>query len=30
MIGALIFMTLVPETILWLPRMFGYQGGAGL
>ena len=30
MIGALIFMTLVPETILWLPRMLGYQGGAGL
>ena len=30
MIGALIFMTLVPETILWLPRMLGYQEGAGL
>lgn len=30
MIGALIFMTLVPETILWLPRMLGYRGGVGL
>jgi C4-dicarboxylate transporter DctM subunit len=26
MIGALIFITLVPESILWLPRLFGYQG----
>jgi tripartite ATP-independent transporter DctM subunit len=30
MIGALAFITLVPESILWLPRLFGYQGGAGL
>ena len=29
MIGALALITLVPETILWLPRMFGYQGGPG-
>ena len=27
MIGALALITLVPETILWLPRLFGYQGG---
>jgi C4-dicarboxylate transporter DctM subunit len=30
MIGALAFITLVPESILWLPRLLGYQGGAGL
>ena len=30
MIGALAFITFVPESILWLPRLFGYQGGAGL
>jgi tripartite ATP-independent transporter DctM subunit len=30
MIGVLIFMTLVPESILWLPRLLGYQGGTGL
>nr|WP_295887896.1 TRAP transporter large permease [uncultured Devosia sp.] len=28
MIAALLFMTLFPETILWLPRVFGYQGTA--
>lgn len=26
LIGALIVFTFVPETVLWLPRMFGYQG----
>jgi len=26
MIGALALITLVPETVLWLPRMFGYKG----
>ena len=26
MIVALLFMTLFPDTILWLPRVFGYQG----
>lgn len=31
MIGALILFTFVPDTVLWLPRMFGYvSGGAGL
>jgi tripartite ATP-independent transporter DctM subunit len=30
MIAALLFMTLVPESVLWLPRLFGYQGGVGL
>ncbi len=30
MIGALLFITLVPDSILWLPRLFGYQGGDGL
>ena len=30
MIAALLLMTLWPESILWLPRVFGYQGGAGL
>ncbi len=30
MIAALLFMTLFPETILWLPRVFGYQGGAAV
>jgi C4-dicarboxylate transporter DctM subunit len=27
MIAALALMTLFPEIILWLPRVFGYQGG---
>ncbi|MET0439631.1 MAG: TRAP transporter large permease [Devosia sp.] len=26
LIGALIVFTFVPETVLWLPRMFGYEG----
>lgn len=26
LIGALIVFTFVPETVLWLPRMFGYAG----
>ena len=26
MIGALVVITFVPETVLWLPRLFGYQG----
>jgi C4-dicarboxylate transporter, DctM subunit len=26
MIAALLFMTVFPDTILWLPRVFGYQG----
>jgi C4-dicarboxylate transporter DctM subunit len=26
MIAALFFITFVPETVLWLPRLFGYQG----
>jgi C4-dicarboxylate transporter DctM subunit len=26
MIAALLFMTFFPDTILWLPRVFGYQG----
>lgn len=26
LIGALAFLTLVPEAVLWLPRMFGYKG----
>ncbi len=30
MIGALAFITFVPESVLWLPRVFGYKGGAGL
>ncbi|KRA97664.1 permease [Devosia sp. Root685] len=28
LIGALIVFTFVPETVLWLPRMFGYVGVA--
>lgn len=28
LIGALIVFTFVPETVLWLPRMFGYAGVA--
>jgi C4-dicarboxylate transporter DctM subunit len=28
MIAALILITFVPETVLWLPRLFGYQGGS--
>ena len=27
MIGALVLFTFVPETVLWLPRLFGYAGG---
>jgi TRAP-type C4-dicarboxylate transport system permease large subunit len=30
LIGALILFTFVPETVLWLPHLFGYAGGAGL
>jgi C4-dicarboxylate transporter DctM subunit len=30
MIGALALITLVPETILWLPRLLGYQGTMSL
>ena len=26
LIGALIVMILVPDIVLWLPRVFGYQG----
>ncbi|MGH8675977.1 MAG: TRAP transporter large permease subunit, partial [Burkholderiales bacterium] len=26
MIGALALITLVPELVLWLPRLMGYQG----
>ena len=26
LLGALLFMILVPDVVLWLPRMFGYQG----
>jgi C4-dicarboxylate transporter DctM subunit len=26
LVGALTLFTFVPETVLWLPRMFGYQG----
>jgi TRAP-type C4-dicarboxylate transport system permease large subunit len=26
MIAALLFMTLLPDTVLWLPRAFGYVG----
>ncbi|MDP3085624.1 MAG: TRAP transporter large permease [Rubrivivax sp.] len=26
LIGALAFLTLVPDAVLWLPRMFGYKG----
>ena len=26
MIGALLLMTLVPDIVLWLPRLFGYEG----
>lgn len=26
MIGALFFITYVPDAVLWLPRLFGYQG----
>ena len=26
MIGALFFITYVPDTVLWMPRMFGYKG----
>jgi C4-dicarboxylate transporter DctM subunit len=26
MIAALVLITFVPETVLWLPRLFGYQG----
>ena len=30
LVGALVLFTFVPETVLWLPRLLGYQGGAGL
>jgi len=26
LLGALMLFTFVPETVLWLPRLFGYQG----
>ena len=26
MIGSLLFITYVPDAVLWLPRLFGYQG----
>ena len=26
MIGALFFITYVPDSVLWLPRMLGYKG----
>jgi TRAP-type C4-dicarboxylate transport system permease large subunit len=26
LIAALLFMTYVPETVLWLPRLMGYKG----
>ena len=26
MLGALVLITLVPELVLWLPRIFGYTG----
>lgn len=26
LIGALLLMALLPETVLWLPRLFGYGG----
>jgi len=26
LVGALILFTFVPDTVLWLPKMFGYQG----
>jgi tripartite ATP-independent transporter DctM subunit len=26
MLGALLMITLIPDLVLWLPRMFGYQG----
>jgi len=26
LIGALAFLVLVPDAVLWLPRMFGYKG----
>jgi TRAP-type C4-dicarboxylate transport system permease large subunit len=26
LIAALLVMVLVPETVLWLPRQFGYRG----
>jgi tripartite ATP-independent transporter DctM subunit len=26
LLGALLFMILVPDVVLWLPRLFGYQG----
>jgi len=28
LMGALVLFTFVPETVLWLPRMFGYQGAS--
>ena len=26
LLGALLLMILVPDIVLWLPRLFGYQG----
>jgi TRAP-type C4-dicarboxylate transport system permease large subunit len=26
LLAALLLFTFVPDTVLWLPRMFGYQG----
>jgi TRAP-type C4-dicarboxylate transport system permease large subunit len=26
MIGALVLIVLVPDTVLWLPRLMGYKG----
>jgi TRAP-type C4-dicarboxylate transport system permease large subunit len=26
LLAALLLMVLVPETVLWLPRRFGYEG----
>jgi TRAP-type C4-dicarboxylate transport system permease large subunit len=26
LLAALLLFTFVPETVLWLPRLFGYQG----
>jgi TRAP-type C4-dicarboxylate transport system permease large subunit len=26
LLAALLLMILVPDIVLWLPRMFGYQG----
>jgi TRAP-type C4-dicarboxylate transport system permease large subunit len=26
LIGALLFLTYMPDLVLWLPRLFGYSG----